>query len=105
MQRVIRIMGICSLLACAVVLATPEALAEVSVRTTRGGEYVETVSVVSRIVNLDVFARGIGVPPRALPSAAVGRASAAARVIPTAGDTSTRLDAERNEASSSEFSE
>ena len=43
MQRVIRIMGICSLLACAVVLATPEALAEVSVRTTRGGEYVETV--------------------------------------------------------------
>lgn len=29
------------------------------------GEYVETVSIVSRVVNIDVFARGVGcVPPR-----------------------------------------
>ena len=36
------------------------------------GEYVELVGVVSRIVDLDVFARGIGVVPRALPPAEPG---------------------------------
>ena len=30
------------------------------------GAYVEIVALVSRIVNLDIFARGLGVPPRAL---------------------------------------
>ena len=36
------------------------------------GEYVEIVGVVARIVDLDVFARGIGVVPRALPRAQPG---------------------------------
>lgn len=31
------------------------------------GEYVETVSLVSRIVNVDVFARGVGAAPSVLP--------------------------------------
>lgn len=33
------------------------------------GAYVEIVALVSRLVNLDVFARGIGVPPRPLAAA------------------------------------
>lgn len=32
------------------------------------GEYVETVSLVSRIVNVDIFARGVGAMPPALPA-------------------------------------
>ena len=32
------------------------------------GAYVEIVALVSRIVNLDIFARGVGVAPRPLPS-------------------------------------
>ena len=35
-------------------------------------EYVEIVGVVSRLVDLDVFARGIGVSPRPLPAARPG---------------------------------
>lgn len=35
-------------------------------------EYVELVGVVARIVDLDVFARGIGVSPRSLPQAEPG---------------------------------
>jgi len=35
-------------------------------------EYVEIVGVVSRIVDLDVFARGIGVAPRTLPPSRAG---------------------------------
>jgi len=35
-------------------------------------EYVEIVGVVSRVVDLDVFARGIAVSPRPLPEAQVG---------------------------------
>lgn len=35
-------------------------------------EYVEVVGLVSRLVDLDVFARGIGVSPRPLPPAATG---------------------------------
>jgi hypothetical protein len=38
-------------------------------------EYVEIVGVVARIVDLDVFARGIGVTPRPLPAAASGKPS------------------------------
>jgi hypothetical protein len=38
-------------------------------------EYVEIVGLVARLVNLDVFARGIGVPPRQLPSAEKGEPS------------------------------
>lgn len=38
-------------------------------------EYVEIVGVVSRIVDLDVFARGIGVVPRPLPAARQGKPS------------------------------
>lgn len=36
------------------------------------GEYVETISLVSRIVNLDVFARGVGAQALALPAPVVG---------------------------------
>ena len=36
------------------------------------GEYVETVSLVSRIVNVDVFARGVGAAPPVLPDAVDG---------------------------------
>lgn len=39
------------------------------------GEYVETVSLVSRIANLDVFARGVGVAPLTLPPAEAGEPS------------------------------
>lgn len=39
------------------------------------GEYVETVSLVSRIVNLDVFARGVGAAPLDLPPAVAGEPS------------------------------
>lgn len=35
-------------------------------------EYVEIVGIVSRIVDLDVFARGIAVPPRPLPAPEAG---------------------------------
>lgn len=38
-------------------------------------EYVEIVGIVSRLVDMDVFARGIGVPPRALPPARPGEPS------------------------------
>jgi hypothetical protein len=38
-------------------------------------EYVEIVGIVSRLVDLDVFARGIGVPPRPLPAAKPGEPS------------------------------
>ena len=38
-------------------------------------EYVEIVGLVSRITNIDLFARGIGVPPRPLPAAEPGRPS------------------------------
>jgi hypothetical protein len=38
-------------------------------------EYTEIVGVVARITDLDVFARGIGVPPRTLPPARTGSAS------------------------------
>jgi hypothetical protein len=38
-------------------------------------EYVEVVGVVSGVVDLDVFARGIGVPPRPLPRPENGDAS------------------------------
>jgi len=38
-------------------------------------EYVEVVGVVSRLVDLDVFARGIGVRPRPLPMAGSGKPS------------------------------
>ena len=38
-------------------------------------EYVEIVGIVSRIVDLDVFARGIGVPLRPLPEAQSGEPS------------------------------
>ncbi len=41
----------------------------------RDGEYCETVGVVSRAVNMDVFARGIGLKPRALPPARPGEPS------------------------------
>ncbi len=40
-------------------------------------EYVEIVGVVSRAVNVDVFARGIGVPMRALPAVTAGEPSRA----------------------------
>ena len=42
-------------------------------------EYVETVGVVARLTNLDVFARGIGVPSRPLPEARDTRELARAR--------------------------
>jgi hypothetical protein len=38
-------------------------------------QYVEIVGVVARIVDLDVFARGIGVTPRPLPAAVSGEPS------------------------------
>ncbi len=38
-------------------------------------EYVEIIGLVSRITNIDVFARGIGVPLRPLPAAEPGRPS------------------------------
>ncbi|MGE0684787.1 MAG: alkylhydroperoxidase-related (seleno)protein [Candidatus Binatia bacterium] len=38
-------------------------------------EYVEVVGVVSRAVNVDIFARGIGVPIRALPAPLEGESS------------------------------
>ncbi|MGE3596997.1 MAG: alkylhydroperoxidase-related (seleno)protein [Dehalococcoidia bacterium] len=38
-------------------------------------EYVEVVGVVSRAVNVDIFARGIGVPTRALPAPLEGEPS------------------------------
>ncbi len=38
-------------------------------------EYVEIVGIVSRAVNMDIFARGIGVPPRALPAPIEGEPS------------------------------
>lgn len=38
-------------------------------------EYSETVGIVARVAGLDVFARGIGVPSRALPSPAAGEPS------------------------------
>jgi hypothetical protein len=38
-------------------------------------EYVEVVGIVSRAVNMDIFARGIGVPPRALPAPLEGEPS------------------------------
>jgi hypothetical protein len=38
-------------------------------------EYVEIVSVVARIVDIDVFARGIGVSPRPLPAVEPGEPS------------------------------
>ena len=41
----------------------------------REEEYVEIVGIVSRIVDLDVFARGIGVPLRPLPEAQSGEPS------------------------------
>ena len=41
----------------------------------REEEYVEIVGIVSRIVDLDVFARGIGVPLRPLPEAQPGEPS------------------------------
>ena len=44
-------------------------------------EYVEIVGIVSRLTDLDVFARGIGVPLRPLPAAREGRPS---RVRPRA---------------------
>ena len=39
------------------------------------GEYCETVGLVSRAVNMDVFARGIGIPPRPLGAARPGEPS------------------------------
>jgi hypothetical protein len=38
-------------------------------------EYVEIVGIVSRLVDIDVFCRGIGVSPRPLPAARAGQAS------------------------------
>ncbi len=38
-------------------------------------EYVEIVGIVSRLVDMDVFARGIGVSPRPLPAARPGEPS------------------------------
>ena len=38
-------------------------------------EYVEIVGIVSRLTDMDVFARGIGVPLRPLPAARAGRPS------------------------------
>ena len=40
------------------------------------GEYVEIVGIVARLVNLDVFARGLGLPAATLPAANDGEASA-----------------------------
>lgn len=46
-------------------------------------EYVEIVGIVSRVCNLDVFARGIGVPLRPLPPARDGQPSRARPQVAT----------------------
>jgi len=47
------------------------------------GEYVETVSIVSRVVNIDVFARGVGsLPPRLAAAAGGEPASDSPRAAP-----------------------
>lgn len=60
--------------------ADPREFNEASYRSARDGglsdeEYVEIVGIVSRIVDIDVFARGIGVPLRALPTPVSGAPS------------------------------
>ena len=59
---------------------TPGDFDEDSYREARDGglsdeEYVEVVGIVSRLTDMDVFARGIGVPLRPLPAARGGRPS------------------------------
>ena len=61
---------------------TPKDFLEDSYEEARHGglsdeEYVEIVGIVSRLTDMDVFARGIGVPLRPLPAARGGRPSRA----------------------------
>jgi hypothetical protein len=61
---------------------TPKDYLEDSYEEARSGglsdeEYVEVVGIVSRVTDMDVFARGIGVPLRPLPAAREGQPSRA----------------------------
>ena len=61
---------------------TPNDYVEDTYKEARSGglsdeEYVEMVGIVSRVTDMDVFARGIGVPLRPLPAAREGQPSRA----------------------------